>query len=738
LRKDGYDGYIDWDSEGEAGVREFVAFRSEQVKSATGNRGTFDGSNPDITYQLRSVDEERAQSLDEEMQTQDTEGLSAEERAQLLEHQRFLLGEPVAQLTGEEFAKAETPLTERVPQWYAEKGFSEVPVEGIGTVLLDKTAVRNTISHGLSRTKSAAFAAVPEVLQKGRIVFVEPLKGGGIGKLHHVAAPVKIADETYVMDVLVKDDANTKRMYVHEVFIRNRLQEPAFKTGAVAAGAAGKRARAGDGAVASVLKRIFSVKEDEADVSSSPSPSYQLRPVNRGAGGEKAASSAPARSVAKQQKFEASGVPQSLLQEIDARLERIRARQIGQEDLSRAAQPVAVATREADLATRGVRKALDRLAEPIARRMEKINPVLGQTLRRLEFDMGRGRVAAWEKVKPFADGLAQMARVAPNDYAALDLALKNGERSARDLILTKHELADAWSPVELLLRTYHAKLGQAGFEVGFLENYFPRKVVDAEGLLDFYAGDEAAVEAINEATQSKEDAGKFFSGLFGIPQNLKERTIWRVTPQTSRFYASPMEALQTYIEQVNEALALKAFFGEAAVFTGKVKSGGKADAAELGGLFGMDIGGSITKHVERLVERGVVSGEQGLEVSQMLRARFNKAAQWKALQGLKNLTLLTTLGHFTTTLTQVGDLAFSLYEAGVYHTLAEAHAALKSESKVTKEAVGIDAVAEGFKDPSFLYKAVDWVFKWTGFNHMDRVGKEAIMNAKLAALREDF
>jgi len=62
------------------------------------------------------------------------------------------------------------------------------------------------------------------------------------------------------MDVLVKDDANAKRMYVHEVFIRNRLQEPAFKTGAVAAESTGKRARAGDGAIASVLKRIFSVK----------------------------------------------------------------------------------------------------------------------------------------------------------------------------------------------------------------------------------------------------------------------------------------------------------------------------------------------------------------------------------------------------------------------------------------------------------------------------------------------
>jgi len=147
--------------------------------SCSRRRGTFDASNPDITYQLRSVDDTGAGRVNEGMQAQNIEELSTKERADLLEHQKFLTGEPVAQLTGEEFAKTDTPLTERVPKWYAEKGFSEVTVAGVGPVLLDKTAVRNTISHGLSRTKSAAFAVVPDVLLKGRIIFVEPLKGGG-------------------------------------------------------------------------------------------------------------------------------------------------------------------------------------------------------------------------------------------------------------------------------------------------------------------------------------------------------------------------------------------------------------------------------------------------------------------------------------------------------------------------------------------------------------------------------
>jgi len=708
------------------------------IKSAVGNRGTFDASNPDITYQLRSVGSEGQNGMGGAM-PEASQSISPEERAQFLAHQKFLTGEPVARLTGEEFAEQQGgKLRFRIADWYAKRRNSVVDVEGLGSIKLDSRAIEQSLRHGgKGRPKVAAFAAVPDVLRKGRVIHREPLHGTKDGDFVHVAAPIEIGGIFYITDVVVKADRNGSRMYLHDVVLKEALRLSAYASentsrgGDVAASTTEQQSASADaGVVETVLRRIFSVKEDEGSTAA-PSPSHQLRPLSR----------ADQKAAKKQQIFEASGVPQTLLQEIDARLERIRARQIGQEDLSRAAEPVAAATREAGIVTRGVRVALDRWAEPIARRFEKINPVLGQTLRRLEFDMGRGRVAAWEKVKPLADGLAQLAKAAPADYVALDLALKNGERGQRDALLIKHGLADAWGPVEFLLRTYHAKLSQAGFKVGFLENYFPRKVVNAEGLLDYYAGDEAAVEAVNEATQSKEDAGKFFAGLFGIPQNLKERTVWEVTPKTMRFYASPVEALQTYIEQVNEALTLKAFFGGAAVFTGKDEAGKvktkAGSGAQLGELFGMDIGKSIGKHVERLRERDVLSAEQGLEVTQMLRVRFNKLAQWKWLQGVKNVTLLTTLGHYTTTPTQVGDLAFALYEAGVFHTLAEAKTALKSESKVTKEAVGIDAIAEGFKDPSKLSKAVDWVFKKTGFEHMDRVGKEAIMNAKLAQLQEE-
>lgn len=52
LQQQGYDGIIAEDGSGN--IREVVAFEPTQIKSATDNIGTFDGSNPDIRYKRRA------------------------------------------------------------------------------------------------------------------------------------------------------------------------------------------------------------------------------------------------------------------------------------------------------------------------------------------------------------------------------------------------------------------------------------------------------------------------------------------------------------------------------------------------------------------------------------------------------------------------------------------------------------------------------------------------------------
>ncbi|MCH8180271.1 MAG: hypothetical protein IIA02_10875 [Proteobacteria bacterium] len=183
----------------------------------------------------------------------DNEGL-AQARA-------FLEGEPIASLTGNEFAKDGTPLTVKVPQWYAANGVDKIDIPGLGRIMLDERAVKDSLSHGIGRAKSAAFAAVPAVLRNGMVIHEEAMRGNAdVGKVFHIAAPIEIGGQPHVAVVLVKSDQNGRRMYVHEVVLRERLQGDAFKTEALSTPSGDARNGASPGALRSVLQDIFSVK----------------------------------------------------------------------------------------------------------------------------------------------------------------------------------------------------------------------------------------------------------------------------------------------------------------------------------------------------------------------------------------------------------------------------------------------------------------------------------------------
>lgn len=205
-------------------------------------------------------------------------------------NQKFLNGPAVAQLSGDEFSPNGSPLTKRVTQWYVQQGVERVETPGIGSVRLDEKAVKNSFSHGMSRTKATAFAAVPEVLRKGRIIHREPMHGArDDGTVYHVAAPITIGGDAYVADVMVRADANTNRMYVHEVALQETLRASAFETSAGAA-EAGVRAGADAGAIRSVLRRIYAVNPDTVskvvDASGEPLVAHHGAPDARGIYGD--------------------------------------------------------------------------------------------------------------------------------------------------------------------------------------------------------------------------------------------------------------------------------------------------------------------------------------------------------------------------------------------------------------------------------------------------------------------
>jgi hypothetical protein len=144
----------------------------------------------------------------------------------LTEQKEFVLnGMPVSVLTGNEFVKKDgVTLTQQVIDFYnllGNKVFSSI----YGEIILDKQSVEDDFAHGVGRKKAVAFAAVPDVIEKGIIIL--PLG-------HHkkdektvsamIAAPIVIGIDEFVCVVVIRQYASgNKKLYVHEVSLRKKL-----------------------------------------------------------------------------------------------------------------------------------------------------------------------------------------------------------------------------------------------------------------------------------------------------------------------------------------------------------------------------------------------------------------------------------------------------------------------------------------------------------------------------------
>ena len=160
----------------------------------------------------------------------------------------FLLSDRyVSQLTGNEFEKEETPITEKVAKFYKENYDNRVARDGVGTVIMDARSVKDSIAHGLGINKAVAYADVPDVIRLDiEIDRQRNWKGRSYDSVT-IAAPISINGKGYVAVVILTQSLNSNRFYLHEVALQESLQDESFKTGT--------RADLHQGDIADVLKK---------------------------------------------------------------------------------------------------------------------------------------------------------------------------------------------------------------------------------------------------------------------------------------------------------------------------------------------------------------------------------------------------------------------------------------------------------------------------------------------------
>lgn len=442
--------------------------------------------------------------------------------------------------------------------------------------------------------------------------------------------------------------------------------------------------------------------------------------------------------------FAITGVPQNSQQALQAQLAGIRAKRLNAAAVLanrlRTGTPLPARAKLVKRTTQA--SLLARLAMPISSRLARIAPELAQRLRRFEYDVGTQIGRDFDQVNPFMDGVASMAA---NDAETLHLALMNGDVDTRDTVLAAYNLKPAFAQVQSVFASTRARAIAAGFEVGEITDYFPRKVNDHDALLAHYhATPRGGIieEALKEAAKKAAAAGRTLTHeerveitnraiqghgrTSGKPSNLKARKTDVVDVDASRFYADSTQALVSYIEQINQAVEKRRFFGKFAVPTPGAPQGiSNAIALEA----------SIGAYVEDLIATGAITRGQQAEVVAILEGRFNQQAGNASVKAFKSLSYMSTMGQVTSAMTQLTDLAFSMYESGVYNTLVSAGRAVGRQSKIDRKALGLENIAEEFRDTGRLHKLLNTTFKLVGIHYLDMIGKETLVNAKFAHLQ---
>lgn len=161
--------------------------------------------------------------------------------------------ESVTSIRGDEFKMGDGRLLTDVTAFFEAIG-GTVYNERLGDIYLRKRGVKDDLGHGMSDEKAASFAAIPAVLEHGRVAGFVANKGGKGFDSATVVAPITIENKPYMMGVIVHRSNGENRFYVHDVFAIKEEAAPLI-TGAHNVGETG-----GATSTISIIRKILSVK----------------------------------------------------------------------------------------------------------------------------------------------------------------------------------------------------------------------------------------------------------------------------------------------------------------------------------------------------------------------------------------------------------------------------------------------------------------------------------------------
>lgn len=387
-------------------------------------------------------------------------------------------------------------------------------------------------------------------------------------------------------------------------------------------------------------------------------------------------------------------------------------------------------------AVKTIPKALDIYLGIVSTRLGKIDVSLKNALRKFEFNILMNTKKDIDAIRPFALKTKEMKS---QDYAELDFALKNGDTKKINELIGKHSMQKEFDAVRKVLDALYERADSVGYDIGYLENYYPRTIKDTKKFLNFMEAREdwsAIKEAINrkstmmgrdlelheQATLINTMIRGYGGGQITLSAtgNMKNRIIDFVTPEMNEFYTDSAAALIQYISSVNEKIEARKFFG-------KTRVDQKVDQFN-------NMDDSVGAYTAKIYSEGRLTVEQEKDLRDILTARFAPKGVGETMGVFKNLSYIDVMGSAINAITQIGDSAFVAYNAGVIKAGKSLGVAIVGKSRITKEDIGLlkNNIAAELGDSTSSSALVDLHFRLIGLTKIDALSKEALLSSAFA------
>lgn len=377
-------------------------------------------------------------------------------------------------------------------------------------------------------------------------------------------------------------------------------------------------------------------------------------------------------------------------------------------------------------------KALDKYLGTLSTHVGNISEEIKFKLRRFEFNAMNKTKEYTRVVAPFSRSLKRLPAPVHREVSR---HLNNGNFSEARGIMSNHSasMADEFDKVVDVLTDLKKQLTspEVGFNFDSVDNYFPRAVKDYDGLQQSFGKEQQGIidrvwaaqrKKLGRELTEQEKVGLVNSAVRGynsnfdtpLPSIVKRRTIDRVDDNQMDFYASPEEALSMYIRKAVNHIERRKFFGKGAVFD---------DTS------GLDVDQSIGAFITDGVKRGAIKAADQDKLKELLTARFvtGETPTGKFLSVIRDTGYMGTITNPMSALTQLGDVATIAALKGLKNTFVS----FLGPKAVKMADVMDDQISREFANPGVTSRALEKMFRVSGFKAMDRLGKETALNASL-------